>query len=103
MAIFNGYIIPDYFITGVIPAPSGPTSDQMYEDMKLCTDCINVLSSPNRVSFPPIVFWTVVQVSRHLGMDKFDPPLPATVEGFVEYARGAGIVFEESMAKRKII
>lgn len=103
MAIFNGFIIPDYFIAGVIPILKDHPNDQIEQELKLCADCIEVIAVSLCIKLPPCVFIMVEMVSRHLGMDKFDPPLPATVEGFVEYARGAGIVFEESMAKRKII
>lgn len=88
----GNYLIEDYFLTGEIPWGQKFPPDERLSDVKLTADCLDACGVSLCVPTPPIVKETLEKASKLLGMDKYDPPLPASGDGFIEYGRRSGIL-----------
>lgn len=92
MAAIGNYLIDDYFLTGKIPWGQKFPPDERLSDGKLTASCLNTCAVMLCVPTPPIVQDTLEKASKLLGMHKYDPALPANIDGFIEYGRRSGIL-----------
>ena len=90
--MIGNYEIEDYFLTGEIPWGQKFPPDERISDVKLTAGCLNAYGVSLCVRTPPILQETLEKASKLLGMDKYDPPLPANGDGFIEYGRRSGIL-----------
>ena len=89
----NGFLIKNYFLTGKVPYGQDFAPEERLSTAAIVADCLNVCAGALSGRIPFSALETLTKISTEiLKMHEFDPPLPPTGEGFLEYERKSGII-----------
>jgi hypothetical protein len=90
--LIDGFYIKSYFLTGEIPYGNEYPENERIGDATLTADCLVACAVSCMIELPVIVFETLIKASNILGMSKYEPILPTTGDGFIEYAKRSGLL-----------
>lgn len=90
----QGFIIPNYFITGEIPYGTNVSSKDCLSDLALVGDCLNACGVMLSVTNPPIAILQSLKKAAHLlGIDDLVELFPDDLigEAFIAYMNRSGL------------